>query len=219
MAGKELTYALFLYFKDILLVDFFWRDMAISAADYWLTLIHLHTAIEQKCLDISEVVLHLHDTVWLHSAIASWQLLQLFKWKISEDCAYWPDLTLSDYHLFSVLGSHRFKVDDNMGTARRWWSKEQDTWLLSTGNRKNSFHDLSIQVDCGKRNVLVVQWHYPHWRFSKSLQDACLVKLLSAYRTFLIKQSAWNEALINQKPVYMGSMSLFLVGNCKLVNL
>ncbi|GBM66264.1 hypothetical protein AVEN_35542-1 [Araneus ventricosus] len=63
------------------------------------------------------VVVFIHDNVRPHSAVVTQQLLQQFKWVVSDHPAYSPDLATSDFHLLpevkNWLGGQSFqKVED-----------------------------------------------------------------------------------------------------------
>ncbi|GBM29253.1 hypothetical protein AVEN_155211-1 [Araneus ventricosus] len=63
----------------------------------------------------SGVVL-IHGKASPHNAVVTEQLLERFKWDVSDHPAYSPDLATSDFHLFSEfknwLGGHSFQRNE-----------------------------------------------------------------------------------------------------------
>ncbi|GBM05713.1 hypothetical protein AVEN_175557-1 [Araneus ventricosus] len=56
----------------------------------------------RRAILTSRVVL-IHDNALPHSAVVTQQLLELFKWAVSDHPAYSSDITTSDFHLFFEL--------------------------------------------------------------------------------------------------------------------
>ncbi|GBM46856.1 hypothetical protein AVEN_11504-1 [Araneus ventricosus] len=52
---------------------------------------------------LTSLVALIHDNARLHSTVATQQLLERFKWFVSDHPAYSPDLATSDFHLFPEL--------------------------------------------------------------------------------------------------------------------
>jgi histone-lysine N-methyltransferase SETMAR len=71
---------------------------------YCETLKTLHRAIQNKrhgMLTFNEALLH--DNAWPHTAAHTPALLEHFNWELFDHPPYSPDLTPSDYHLFTYL--------------------------------------------------------------------------------------------------------------------
>ncbi|GBN17753.1 hypothetical protein AVEN_236958-1 [Araneus ventricosus] len=67
-----------------------------------LFLVRPYDDCEEPEEEPSGVVL-IHDNAHLHSAVVTQQLLEQFKWDMSDHPAYSPDLETSDFHLFPEL--------------------------------------------------------------------------------------------------------------------
>ncbi|GBN40650.1 hypothetical protein AVEN_64279-1 [Araneus ventricosus] len=83
---------LFTFFKQK--VDL-WKT--INAAVSWQTSQQLQRAILN-----SRVVL-IHENACLHNAVVTQQLLEQFKWDVSDHLAYSLDLVTGDFHLFREM--------------------------------------------------------------------------------------------------------------------
>jgi hypothetical protein len=73
---------------------------------------------------MSSVVL-LNDNVCLHTAACTQSLLEHFSWELFDHPPYGPDLTSSDYHLFTYLknwlGSQRFNNNEELMEGMKTW--------------------------------------------------------------------------------------------------
>jgi len=90
--------------KGILLIDFLERGLTINADAYCETVRKLRRAIQNKRRGmLSSGIVLLHDNARPHSAARTAQLLQQFRWEVSDHPPYSPDLAPSDYNLFMHL--------------------------------------------------------------------------------------------------------------------
>jgi transposase len=71
----------------------------------------------------------LHDNARSHTAAHTWALLKHFNWKLSDLPPYRPDLTMSDYHLFTDLknwlGSQCFNNHHELKEGVEVWLSSQ----------------------------------------------------------------------------------------------
>jgi hypothetical protein len=112
-----------------------------SSEMYCKTLKKLHRAIHnKKCgMPTSGIVL-LHDNVCLHTVARTWALLEHFNWEPFDHHPYSPDLTPSNYHLFTYLknwlGSQCFNNNEELmeGIKTRLSSYAAD--FIDTGIQK-----------------------------------------------------------------------------------
>jgi hypothetical protein len=71
---------------------------------YCKTLKKLHRAIQNKGHGkLTSCAVLLHDNVHLHTAACARAPLEHFNWELFDYPPYGPDLTPSDYHLFTYL--------------------------------------------------------------------------------------------------------------------
>jgi histone-lysine N-methyltransferase SETMAR len=96
----------FWYRKRVLMVGFVQRGTVVMSEVYCKTLKWLRRAIQNKRYRLltSGVVL-LHYSACLHTAARTQALLEYFNWELFDHPPYSPDLTLSDYHLFTYLNN------------------------------------------------------------------------------------------------------------------
>ncbi|GBO14369.1 hypothetical protein AVEN_18349-1 [Araneus ventricosus] len=68
--------------------------------------------------NLTSGVVLIHDNAHLHRAVVAQQLLEQFKWNVSDLPAYSPDLATSDFHLFSELtnwiGDQNFQENEEI---------------------------------------------------------------------------------------------------------
>jgi hypothetical protein len=85
-------------------------------------------------------VVLLHDNALPHTAASTQALLQHFNWKLSDHPPYSPDLTPSDYHLFTYLtnwlGSQRFNNNEDLMEGVKTWLSSQVADFFNTGIQK-----------------------------------------------------------------------------------
>jgi hypothetical protein len=84
----------------------------------------------------SGVVL-LHDNTHLHTSARIWILLEHFNWELFDNPPYSPDLTPSDYHLFTYLknwlGSQHFSNNWKLMEGVKTWLSSQAADFFDTG--------------------------------------------------------------------------------------
>lgn len=86
-------------------------------------------------------------------------------WVILECPTCGPDLEPGYYHLFPAVENHlsKFQSYDDMKTGVAWWAAIAGHTLLSTGNEKSLFHDMTyVSILLGttiKINMAVIEWH------------------------------------------------------------
>lgn len=82
-------------------------------------------------------VLLLHDNTRLHTATATRDLLQRFRWEVLDHPPYSPDLAPSDYHLFGPLKKHlegqHFRTDAEVQQAVLTWLHNPDADFFDAG--------------------------------------------------------------------------------------
>jgi hypothetical protein len=79
----------------------------------------------------------LHDNVHLHTAAHTQTLLEQFNWELFDHPPHSPELTLSDYHLFTYLkiwlGSQCF---NELTEGIKIWQSSQPADFFHTGIQK-----------------------------------------------------------------------------------
>jgi hypothetical protein len=82
-------------------------------------------------------VVHLHDNARLHTTAPARALLEHFNRELFAHSHYSPDLTLSDYHLFTYLknwlGSQRFNNNEELMEGVKTWLSSQAEDSFDTG--------------------------------------------------------------------------------------
>ncbi|GBO31891.1 hypothetical protein AVEN_8729-1 [Araneus ventricosus] len=67
---------------------------------------------------LADGVVLIHDNARPHNAVATQQLLEQFKWNVSDHTAYSPDLATSDFHLYpelkNWLGDQSFQKNEEI---------------------------------------------------------------------------------------------------------
>lgn len=129
-SAKKIMATVFWDKKGILLIDFLEHGETINADKYCETLRKLRRAIQNKRRGLlSSGVVLLHDNARPHTAAATGQLLDRFRWDIFDHPPYSPDLAPSDYHLFmhlkKWLALQRFGNDDELKNGVTKWFKTQ----------------------------------------------------------------------------------------------
>jgi hypothetical protein len=88
---------------------------------------------------ISSVAL-LHDNACPHRAARTWALMEHFNWELFYHPPYSPDLTLSDYHLFTYpknwFWSQRFNNYKELMQGVKTWLGSQTANFFDTGIQK-----------------------------------------------------------------------------------
>jgi histone-lysine N-methyltransferase SETMAR len=88
----------------VLIMEFMQQGTTITSEVYCKTLKILHRAIQNKIRGMltSGTVL-LHDNACSHTAAHTQVLLEHFNWELFDQPPFSPDLTPSDYYLFTYL--------------------------------------------------------------------------------------------------------------------
>jgi hypothetical protein len=85
-------------------------------------------------------VVLLHYNACLHTAARTRALGEHFNWELFHHSPYSPDLTSSDYHLFTYvknwLGSQLFNNDEELMEGVRMWLSSQMADFFDTGAQK-----------------------------------------------------------------------------------
>ena len=127
---------------DPLVLDFMPRGSTINTDRYCSTLSLLRAAIRMKLRGILEVdnVIILHDNARPHVANKTVNKLKKLHWEFLEHPPYSPDLSPSDFHLFSslkkFLTGQRFTCDDKVKAAVRQWFRSQTAVFYCSGIAK-----------------------------------------------------------------------------------
>jgi transposase len=138
-AGKVMT-TLFWGSKGIIHLDFLTSQKPINV-QYYSTLLNkkVKSAIRLKRRKRQDSVCFLQDNVRSHTAALTMATLLKQKWDVLPHPPYSPDLAPSDYYLFrlmTVLGSKRFRNNDEVISAVQSWIHEQQKTFFETGMNK-----------------------------------------------------------------------------------
>jgi transposase len=121
--------------------EFMQQGTTITLQVYCKTVQKLHRALQNKRSGMltSDIVL-LHDSVLLHTAARTRALLEHFNWELFDHPSYSPDLTLSNYHLFTYLKnwfrSQPFKNNEELMEDVKKWLGSQAADFLHTDIQK-----------------------------------------------------------------------------------
>jgi transposase len=119
----------------VLMLEFMQQGTTIMSEVYCKTLKKLCRAMG---LLTSRVVL-LCDNAYPHTAAHTWALLKHFIWKLFYHPPYSPDLTPSDYHLFTCAylkncsGSQRYNNNEELMEGVKVWLSSQAADFFDTG--------------------------------------------------------------------------------------
>ncbi|GBN51069.1 Mariner Mos1 transposase [Araneus ventricosus] len=104
LSARKLMVTVFWDAQGILLIEFMTRGTAINSEDYCRTLKKLKRAIQNKRRGLlSSAVVLLHDNARPHTAVRIGEVLRKFKWDAFQHPPYSPDLSPSDFHLFTAM--------------------------------------------------------------------------------------------------------------------
>jgi hypothetical protein len=102
-SARMLMAAVFWDRKGVLMVEFVQQGITITRVLH-NTKKNLNRAIQNKrCGMMTSDLVLLHDNVSLHTPAHIRALLEHFKWELFDHPSYNPDLTPSDYNLFTYL--------------------------------------------------------------------------------------------------------------------
>ncbi|GBL77715.1 Mariner Mos1 transposase [Araneus ventricosus] len=119
LSARKLMVAVFWDAQGILLIEFMTRGTTINSEVYCRTLKKLKRAIQNKSRGLlSSGVVLLHDNARPHTALRTGEVLLKFKWDVFQHPSYSPNLTPSDFHLFTAmkkwLGGQHFADDEEL---------------------------------------------------------------------------------------------------------
>lgn len=140
-SGRKLMATVFWDHKGVLLIEFLPRGRTITSLVYCETLKKLRRAIQNKRRGLlSSGIVFLHDNARPHTATATREIIEKFKWEIFDHPPYSPDLAPSDFHLFmhlkNFLASQKFTNDDDLKTAVEGWLNKQAATFFEEGIKK-----------------------------------------------------------------------------------
>lgn len=137
-SAKKVMATVFWDHQGVLLVDFLTHGSTVNAPRYCTTLGRLRDAIRRKRPGLLTTgVLLLHDNARPHTATATRDLLQRFRWQVLDHPPYSPDLAPSDFHLFGPLKKHlgglHFRTDAEVQQAVLTWLHNLDADFFHAG--------------------------------------------------------------------------------------
>jgi hypothetical protein len=105
--------------KGVLMVEFMQQGTTVTSEAYCGTLKNCTGPFRAKGIGmLTSGLAFLHDNVHLHTAACSRGLQEHFIWELFDHPPYGPDLTPSDYRLFTYLknwlGSQRFNNNEEL---------------------------------------------------------------------------------------------------------
>jgi transposase len=125
--------------KGVLKVEFMQQRTTLTSQVYCENLKQLRKVIQNKrrgMLTCSVLVVLLHDNARPHTAARTPALLELFNWELFDDPPYSPDLSQSDYHLFTYLKncllSQCFDSNEELMEGVKTWLSSQAADLFDT---------------------------------------------------------------------------------------
>lgn len=135
---KKLMATIFWDCAGVLLVRFHAYGQPINAARYCETLDQLRQSIRKKRPGmISRGVVLLHDNATPHTATATREWLNRYKWETLEHPPHSPDLAPSDFHLFGPLKKHlsgrAFKDEEQLKSAVKHYMSLNDQQFYKEG--------------------------------------------------------------------------------------
>ena len=120
--------------RGVLLTDF--SNTTITSENYGKLLLKLKEKIIEK-RENSDNVLLLHDNAKPHTAKENKKLIKKMKWEIIDHPPYSPDLSPSDYFLFSPLKNYlrgiRYPNSEELEFAIRNWFENQSLDFFKKG--------------------------------------------------------------------------------------
>ncbi|GFU72919.1 histone-lysine N-methyltransferase SETMAR [Trichonephila clavipes] len=138
LSKRKLMDTVFWDVQGILLIEFMTRGTAINSEVYSRTFKKLKRTIQNKRRGLlSSGVVLLHDNARPHTAVRTREVLRKFKWDVFQHPPYSPDLTQSDYLLFTAmkkwLGGKHFTDDEELKNAVTHWLKLQAVAFYAEG--------------------------------------------------------------------------------------
>jgi hypothetical protein len=123
--------------KVVQMVKFMQQETTMSQV-YCETLKTLRRVIQNKRLGMLTFgVMLLHDNMLPHPAVRTRSLREHFNWELFDHPPYGPDLTPSDYQLFTYLKnrllSQRFNYNEALIEGVKTWLSSQEAALFDTG--------------------------------------------------------------------------------------
>jgi hypothetical protein len=127
--------------KKVLMVEFMQQGTTVTSEVHCKTLKKPSRAIQNKRHGMLTFgVMLLHDNARLHTTARTRALLEHFNWELFDHLPYSPDLTPSDYHLFTNLmnwlQSQRFNNNEKLMEGVSMWLSSQAADFFDTGIQK-----------------------------------------------------------------------------------
>jgi len=139
--------------KGILLTEFMAPGTKITSQVYCEMLHKLKRSMQNKQQGtLSKGVVLLHDNARPHTAVCTNAFIKLFGWEIFDHPPYSPDLSPSDYHLFSKmkvwLATQRFHTNEELMDGVNNWLHNLAAPFFDEGLQKLvPRHDKCLNLD------------------------------------------------------------------------